>query len=293
VLLLILINAFFVALFPVAFAKDKDAGGQSTFVSPDGDVAFAIDIGENAHTEVYFSLRVKKSRSWGAVGLGSDDMSGALYLMVYKGRDSDNVTFSPRVAYGHYEPYYQGGMDLEILNNTGIFDDHMVVTARCKSGCRAWESHGGKGGYIDVYSDDSKAIFAFGPKEDFYSDNKDAPLKYHAGYGSFSIDIGRTHGKSEMPYISDSTKNVGSKLLYAQKAKPNWASPLHGVFMVLSIVFLMPVGVVLLRSGGWVKWHALNQAIATLGVLAGFGIGVANSFYYQRVCFAIRVLVCL
>jgi hypothetical protein len=58
--------------------------------------------------------------------------------------------------------------------------------------------------------------------------------------------------------------------------------------MVLSIVFLMPVGVVLLRSGGWVKWHALNQTIATIGVLAGFGIGIANSFYYQRVSYLTR-----
>ncbi|CAG7560104.1 unnamed protein product [Fusarium equiseti] len=270
------------ALFPVVFAKGKDSPSQSTFVSPDGDVAFAIDIGENVDTEVYFSLRVKKSRSWGAVGLGSEDMPGALFLMVYKHPQHGNVTFSPRLAYGHYEPYFWDEMDVEILNTTGVYDDHMMVTARCKHGCRSWPSHGGNRGYLDVSSGDSKTIYAFGPKEDFYSDSKDAPLKYHAGYGSFSIDIKRTHGKSDMPHLSDSTKNVGSKLIYAQKAKPNWASPLHGVFMVLSIVFLMPVGVVLLRSGGWVKWHALNQVIATLGVFAGFGIGVANSFYYQR-----------
>jgi hypothetical protein len=272
-----------IALFPVAFAKDKDDVGQSTFVSPDGDVAFAIDIGDNINTEVYLSLRVKKDRSWGAVGLGSEDMPGALFLMVYKNRENNNVTFSPRLAYGHYEPYYWDELEYDILDDTGIIDDHMVVTIRCKSGCRSWPSRGGQRGYLDVSEHNSQAIFGFGPKEDFYSDNKEAPLKYHAGYGSFSIDIGRTEGKSELPSLSDSTKNVGSKLVYSKKAKPNWASPLHGVFMVLSIVFLMPVGVVLLRSGGWVKWHALNQTIATIGVLAGFGIGVANSFYYQRV----------
>ncbi|KAF4967495.1 hypothetical protein FSARC_4959 [Fusarium sarcochroum] len=269
------------ALLPVSFAKDKDTVGQSTFVSPDGDVAFAIDIGENVDTEVYWSLRVKKELSWGAVGLGSEDMPGALFLMVYKSRKSNNVTFSPRLAYGHYEPYFWDGLDAEILES-GVVDDHMVVTARCKSGCRSWPSNGGQRGYLDVSEHDSKAIFAFGPKEEYYSDAKDAPLKYHAGYGSFSLDIGRTEGESELPNLSDKTENVGSKQISFNKAKPNWASPLHGVFMVLSIVFLMPVGVVLLRSGGWVKWHALNQTIATIGVLAGFGVGVANSFYYQR-----------
>ncbi|KAF5025245.1 hypothetical protein F66182_2711 [Fusarium sp. NRRL 66182] len=270
------------ALLPFAFAKDNDTAGQSTFVSPDGDVAFAIDIGENVDTEVYFSLRVKKERSWGAVGLGSEDMPGALFLMVYKSRTSNNVTFSPRLAYGHYEPYYWDSMDYEILDGTGVVDDHMVVTVRCKSGCRSWPSHGGEKGYLDVSEHSSPAVYAFGPKQDFYSDAEDAHLKYHSGYGSFTIDIGRTIGESEMPSLSDSTKDVGSESVFSQKARPNWASPLHGVFMVLSIVFLMPVGVVLLRSGGWVKWHALNQAIATVGVLAGFGIGVANSFYYQR-----------
>ncbi|KAF4988965.1 hypothetical protein FGRMN_9438 [Fusarium graminum] len=271
-----------VALLPVSFAKDKDEGGQSTFVSPDGDVAFAIDIGANYQTEVYLSLRVKSNRSWGAVGLGSQDMPGALFLMVYKSRETNNVTFSPRLAYGHYEPYYWDEMDYEILNGTGISDGYMSVTIRCKSGCRSWPAHGGQRGYLDVSDSKSQAIFAFGPKEDYYSDYKDAPLKYHAGYGSFTIDIGRTGGKSELPSLSGSIKNDGSELNYARKSKPNWASPLHGVFMVLSIVFLMPVGVILLRSGGSVKWHALNQTIATIGVLAGFGIGVANSFYYQR-----------
>ncbi|KAF4982870.1 hypothetical protein FZEAL_1566 [Fusarium zealandicum] len=271
------------ALFPCSLAKDDDKGSQSSFVSENGEVAFAIDIGENIDTDVYFSLRVKKELSWGAVGLGSDDMPGALYLMVYKNRDSDNVTFSPRIAYGHYEPEPFDGMTFDYIADTGIIDDHMVVTIRCKEGCRSWPARGGgKGGWFDVYGHENKAIYAFGPKEDFYSDELDAPLKYHQEYGSFTIDVQRTHGDSHLPSLDDSTKNVGSELSYSKKAKPNWASPLHGVFMVLSIVFLMPVGVVLLRSGGGVKWHALNQVIATLGVLAGFGIGIANSFYYQR-----------
>ncbi|KAM5352426.1 hypothetical protein ACJ41O_005149 [Fusarium nematophilum] len=273
------------ALLPLSFAKDsddEDTGSQSTFVSDNGEVAFAIDIGENVKTEVYLSIRVKKELSWGAIGLGSDDMPGALYLMVYKNRGGNNVTFSPRLAYGHYEPEFWDGLDYELLSGTGIFDDHMQVTIRCKSGCRSWPAQGTDKGYLDVSSRNDKAIYAFGPKEDYYSDSQSAPIKYHKGYGSFVIDVKRTHGDSDMPSLSDSTENVGSSLAYSKKAKPNWASPLHGVFMVLSIVFLMPVGVVLLRSGGWVKWHALNQAIATVGVLAGFGIGVANSFYYQR-----------
>ncbi|KAJ3519437.1 hypothetical protein NM208_g14126 [Fusarium decemcellulare] len=273
------------ALLPFASAKDsndKDEGGQSTFVSPDGNVAFAIDIGENLDTEVYWSLRVKKDLSWGAVGLGSEDMPGALYLMVYKSRTSNNVTFSPRLAYGHYEPAYYPDVEYDILPETGIFDDYMVVTVRCKKHCRSWPARGSNSGWLDVYQDASKAIYAYGAKEKYYSDDQDAPLKYHKGYGVFEIDLKRTHGDSDLPSIDDSAENVGSKLLYDKKAKPNWASPLHGVFMVLSIVFLMPVGVVLLRSGGWVKWHALNQVIATIGVFAGFGIGIANSFYYQR-----------
>lgn len=211
-------------------------------------------------------------------------MPGALYLIVYKHPNGVDVTFSPRVAYGHYEPRHYEDMKYEILESeSGIKGDHMVLTVRCKERCRSWPAKDTSGGVLDVYST-NKAIYAFGAKEDYHSSDPAAPLKYHKGYGVFQIDVGRTHGKSELPSITDSTANVGSKLLSETKPKPNWMSPLHGVFMVLSIVLLMPVGVVLLRSGGCVKWHALNQVIATVGVLAGFGIGVANSFYYQRVC---------
>ncbi|KAI8672646.1 Cytochrome b561 domain-containing protein [Fusarium sp. Ph1] len=273
------------AVLPFSIAKDdKDEGGQSTFVSPDGNVAFAIDIGENIDTEVYWSLRVKKDLSWGAVGLGSPDMPGALYLIIYKHPDGSSVTFSPRTAYGHYEPKFYEDMKYEILQSkSGIKGDYMYMTVRCMERCRSWPAKDTTGGVLDVY-DTNKAIYAYGPKEDYHSKETDAPLKYHKGYGVFQIDVGRTHGKSELPSINDSTTNVGSKLLSADgfKPKPNWMSPVHGVFMVLSIVLLMPVGVVLLRSGGGVKWHALNQVIATVGVFAGFGIGVANSFYYQR-----------
>ena len=61
--------------------------------------------------------------SWGAVGLGSEDMDGALYLMIYMNEKGDNVTFSPRLANGHYEPKYYEDMELDILPGTGIFDD--------------------------------------------------------------------------------------------------------------------------------------------------------------------------
>lgn len=283
----ILLTTTHLSVLPFSIAKDdKDEGGQSTFVSPDGNVAFAIDIGENVDTEVYWSLRVKKDLSWGAVGLGSPDMPGALYLIIYKHPDGSSVTFSPRTAYGHYEPKFYEDMKYDILESkSGIKGDYMYMTVRCMERCRSWPAKDTTGGVLDVYNT-NKAIYAYGPKEGYHSKEQDAPLKYHKGYGVFEIDVGRTHGKSELPSINDSTTNVGSKLLSEDgfKPKPNWMSPVHGVFMVLSIVLLMPVGVVLLRSGGGVKWHALNQVIATVGVFAGFGIGVANSFYYQRVC---------
>jgi hypothetical protein len=53
--------------------------------------------------------------------------------------------------------------------------------------------------------------------------------------------------------------------------------------MILGICALMPLGALMLRLGGWVRAHALNQTIAMVVVLAGFGLGVATSFTYQRV----------
>ncbi|KAH7149430.1 hypothetical protein B0J13DRAFT_305633 [Dactylonectria estremocensis] len=271
------------ALLPSVLAKKNNDTGQSTFVSANGDVAFAITIAENHDTDVYFTLRTLQSRSWAAVGLGSDDMPGALYLMIYRNEATTGVTFSPRLAYGNYEPKYFDEMEYELLNGTGLDDGYMTVTVRCTKHCRSWPAGGTSSGYMDVSSPSVKAIYAYGPKEGFHSNRKDAPLKYHEGYGTFTIDVGRTETTStKAPALAANSKSDGVDNITFKKAATNWKTPLHGAVMIVCIAVLMPFGVGLLRVRGNWKWHALNQTVAMVGAFLGTALGIVNSFYYQR-----------
>ena len=254
-------------------------------------MAFGITVPDHANRDVYISLRVPTSVSWGAIGLGSNDMPGALFLILYQNEKGDNVTLSPRMSYGHHEPFFYEALDMEVLPGTGIFEDHMVFVGRCIEHCRSWDSGGGtKGGYMDVSHNDVSAIYAFGPKEGYGSDKKTAPLKFHEEFGTFSLNVQRTNGINDPPVLNSSSTTVGASLVDGsrKKGQSEWKSTVHGVLMIVGIVALMPLGVVILRVGERVRWHGLNQLVAVLFVSGGFVAGIMASFYYQRVSFYLQ-----
>ncbi|KAK0385005.1 hypothetical protein NLU13_7483 [Sarocladium strictum] len=261
-------------------ADDEDKG-QSLFVTDDGALAFAFTVPGNG-VDLAFSLRVKRSYSWGAVGIGSNDMPGALYFMIYQNLDRDNVTFSPRVTYSNVEPFYFDEPEFQVLPGTGVDSEYMTFTARCLSHCRSWPARGGAGGTIDVSDANQKAIFALGPKEGFASDNVEQNLKIHSRYGRFTLNMKRTRDVEDNPEIGSNPKMDGATLDFSKSGYSDIKSTMHAVLMILGICALMPLGALMLRLGGWVRAHALNQTIAMIFVLAGFGLGVATSFTYQR-----------
>lgn len=268
-------------ILPPSLAKDSPE--QSTFVSDNGEVAFALTVADDNQLDLYFIIRAKSHLSWAGVGLGSHDMPGALYLIIYKNERGDNVTFSPRVAYGHYEPAYYDEMEYDVLEGS-VDDEYMTFKAKCTKHCRSWPARDSSGGSLDVSSPDQSAIFAYGPKEGYHSDRRDAPLKYHTGYGVFNIDVKRTKGSdADDLALTDKSETDGAESLSFHSVRGDWKSALHGAVMVLCIAVLLPVGVVLLRTGRPVKWHALNQVVATVGALLASALGIVTSFYYQRV----------
>jgi hypothetical protein len=247
-------------------------------VSPDGAVAFGFTVPSVQNDDIWFTLRVPIGVSWGAVGLGSSSMDGALVLMIYMNKQGDNVTFSPRVSLGTYEPKYYPGFKYDVLPGTGLFDGHMVFSARCREGCQNWQ-----GGWLDVSKDNEKAIWATGPVEGFASNYANASVRYHAAWGSFEIDMKRTFGHADAPVLNDQSTSVGAKVLEDEDSG-HWdkKSIFHGVVMIFTFVGMMPLGIVLLRVGNWVRWHAVNQTVAAVLAFGGLGLGVATSLLYQR-----------
>ncbi|KAM4065512.1 cytochrome domain of cellobiose dehydrogenase [Hirsutella rhossiliensis] len=250
------------ALALVAAQDDESPNGQSTFVSPGGDVSFAFTVPDNGNTDVFFTMRAHVDNSWAAVGLGSDDMKGALFLMVYRNDRGDNVTFSPRLAYGNYEPQHYPELRYELLPGTGVIDDHMVLVAKCIEHCRSWPAADSNSGYIDVSSPNQKAIYALGPSEGFRSNSPAADLKFHREFGVFTIDMKRTQGSPDAPILDAKSKAVGTSLDYRKTHKSDYKAGLHGAFMA--------------------RWHGVNQAVGVAGVLAGLALGILTSFNYQR-----------
>ena len=209
-------------------------------------------------------------------------MPGALYLMVYE-NEKGNVTFSPRLAYGNYEPQYFEDVKYEFLEGTGIFDDHMVVVAKCTDNCRNWPAGGTSKGYIDVSSPEQKAIYALGPTMIFREDAADAGLPIHERYGSFTIDMKRTQGTADAPVLTDDSKDEGTTFNSEKTGFYDVRAVVHAVFMCAAVAFVFPLGIGL-KWGGMVRAHYLTQTAGSVFVAIGFAFGILASFHYQRVC---------
>ncbi len=226
---------------------------------------------------------VQQIFAWGAVGLGNDQMAGALILMVYPNMAGDNVTFSPRLASRHAEPVYYPDLQVEILAGTGIINDTFVLSALCHN-CRHWPG-ALPGGWIDVTHSDQRSIFALGPEGDFASDDPAAPLRYHEAYGSFSIDMKAATGPAAPPVLDSSTtqQSSGAVMLSGSGGHKDWASVMHALAMIFAFAVLFPFGVVVLRWTDKVPYHAIIQGIAVVSVLVGFGLAMYISTLYNRV----------
>ncbi|EGX96425.1 cellobiose dehydrogenase [Cordyceps militaris CM01] len=266
----------------LAAADDADnPTGQSTFVSPDKDLGFAFTIGDEDVNDYFVTMRMRTTRSWGAIGLGSHDMAGALYFVMYLNAKGDNVTLSPRLAYGHYEPRFYDAMRWEYLPGTGVKDGFATLSFRCIE-CQNWPGADSGKGYLDLNSNSQKSIWALGPRQKLHADDQRAPLRYHESHGVFSIDMARTKGTADAPVLTDKSVDEGITQVEHVTKLFDVKSSMHAALMTLAILVLFPLGIVLLRVGRWASWHGVNQAVALVIVLAGFGMGIATSFHYNR-----------
>ncbi|KAI0472899.1 hypothetical protein GGR56DRAFT_697684 [Xylariaceae sp. FL0804] len=258
----------------------------SVFVSPARDLLFALNVPNDSATDLFFSLVLPIHITWGAVGLGSDRMAGALTLIAYRAASGENLTLSPRLAPAQAEPVYAPDIDIEALPGTGLVDDgtNFVFNGRCGN-CRTWRATGGPGS-IDAASTSQAMIYATGARGDLRADDPAAPLRFHADYGSFAMDLARATGPGGVPVFAR-TADVESSAGTTQGAidrrgRVDGRARAHAAVMVLAFLGAYPFGVLVLRLGGWVRWHAANQAVGLVLVVVGAGLGFAISGEYNR-----------
>lgn len=262
------------------------ASGQVTFVSPTAHLSFALTVptvnnNDSNNTDLYFGISMPSSLSWGAVGLGNNKMQHTLILMVYSSASGKNVTLSPRLSPKHGEPVYDPSVKFTTLDGTGIVNGTLSYYGVCHN-CRSWT-----GGSIDVTSTAQAAIFANGPSGSIANDAGDAPIKYHAEYGAFLMDMTAAAGSAAAPVLgalSNTTALLGTKLDGATKTgASDMVALIHAVLMIVTFFFLMPLGVLILRVGQSVRWHGINQGLSLLGAVGGSVMGFTTSSSYVRV----------
>ena len=218
--------------------------------------------------------------TWGAVGLGSDTMAGALMLMAYSSSSGQNVTMSPRLSDGHTEPVYTSDIQVEALPGTGLVNETTYVyNGRCAN-CRSWSN-----GKIDVKSKTQDMLYATGDNGDVRSDDVQYSLPMHFNYGSFTADMVHATGSGGVPEIvpSDEPQLVATVQGESTEGHTDKVAMAHALTMVFCFIGLFPFGTLILRLGNWVRWHGINQGIALVFVVLGFGTGVFISKNYNRV----------
>ncbi|KAI0601471.1 hypothetical protein F4775DRAFT_539942 [Biscogniauxia sp. FL1348] len=289
---LVLASVTAISFFGPSRAQTTDDGASNTtaasiFVSPQQDIAFGLNVPDDSETDLIFSLMMPTQSTWAAVGLGSSNMAGALILMAYPSSTGLNVTLSPRLGHGHTEPTpvsSDSGIRVQVLPGTGLLNDTTYVfNGRC-SNCRSWPANKGNA-TLDVGSREAPMLYATGPTGQTRSDSVAESVKMHWNYGTFSMDLVRATGPPgvpAMPTTADTAQSAGAVLRSAKQGKRDTAAVAHAVIMVISFVGLYPFGVLVLRLGGWVRWHAANQGLALVLVIIGSSLGFKISGTYLR-----------
>ncbi|KAI1462860.1 putative iron reductase domain protein [Annulohypoxylon moriforme] len=261
-------------------SSNKTAG--SVFVTPEQNLAFALNVPNDSATDLYFSLIMTMSTSWGGIGFGSH-MADSLMLVVYPSQSRASLTISPRIATGHTEPVYAPEIEIEVMEGTGLDNRTHAYTfnGRCTN-CRSWS-----GGYgnINVTSKIQTMMYATGDDLPYLAtDARDGPLKMHYNYGTFTMDMLQATGPAGIPTIEDSINStlVGTSQRLSTEGKKDMVAMAHGVIMILVFTGLFPFGTFVLRFGNWVRWHGINQAFAFVLAFIASIMGFVISKTYNR-----------
>jgi hypothetical protein len=265
----------------IAATIGQASGQESIFIASQQQVAFGISIpADSSSNDIYFTLAAASSLKWAAVGLGSSEMKGALFLIIYSSASGANVTLSTRTVSGNVEPIYDSGLHVEALAGTGTANGTMTFSGRCAN-CRSWSG----GGSIDVSSEAQDCIFALAPDGPMNSDDYEASLNYHTIYGSFSMNLKQAASSVASPPLlgMTGTESSSGSTLLSDKSTQNWITIIHAAIMVGCFIGLLPFGVIFLRVMDKVRWHAFNQSLALVGIIIGAGFGIYDSMRYNRV----------
>lgn len=100
-----------------------------------GDVCYAVNIPASTASQgsgdIYIHVTGPSSLSWIGIGQGSG-MRGSNIFMIYANAAGDNVTVSPRLGLGEYQPMTSGATSqITLLEGSGIANGDMTANFKC------------------------------------------------------------------------------------------------------------------------------------------------------------------
>jgi Cytochrome domain of cellobiose dehydrogenase len=141
---------------------------------------------------------------WLGLGQGTQ-MAGANMLIMYAS-GSNNVTVSPRLGEGQFEPQFNSDAQITVLEGSGI-DSHgnLIANIRCDT-CLSWS-----GGSMDPTDSSSSWMWAIKSGSPLDSTSTSATITQHDTESLFGLNLQQgTGGSSSNPFIQTSSSGTSA-----------------------------------------------------------------------------------
>jgi hypothetical protein len=188
---------------------------------------------------------------------------------------------------GNTEPVWTSNIKITLHEGSTITNNlDMVANGTCH-GCRALSSRASI-----VPTTDSPMIFAVGPSRVLSSDDLDARIQRHIGYGQFTIDLLHASGPSSflaLPTPSNVTSHAVMAAGSPTEDGGSKASTVHGVLYAIVALAIAPFDSLVAattanKTGRWVWLQGISGALYFAFVLGAMVPGVIVSRELVLVC---------
>jgi len=257
--------------------------------------------------DLFIQIQAPSSMQWVGLGQGGQ-MKGANIFIIYGDSAGQNITLSPRLGAGNFQPDYNSAAQVSLLDGSGIANGVMTANIRCAS-CASW--NGGSMSFTDA---SSSWIWAVRSGSSIASNSPSANLQQHDVMNPFNFDLTKaTGGNSLNPFVSNAASNGVTTTAVAGSAQTGSSTSggsggsssggsgsgaggsssgessdgskqtqhmrvvAHGIIMSLAFLIFFPFGALTIRFlsvKGTVWIHAASQLFAYALAIAGMGIGV-------------------
>ncbi|KAL9105876.1 MAG: hypothetical protein Q9227_009039 [Pyrenula ochraceoflavens] len=218
---------------------------------------------------------------WLGLGQGSEMAAANIFIMY--SASSSNITVSPRLGKGNFEPLFNPSAQITVLEGSGISESGlMTANVRCDS-CLNWGA-----GSVSIDNTKSAWIWSAHYGDPVNSANTTEILPQHNEMGRFTLDLqAATGGNGPNPFqglsnatasneTSSSSSSTSSSLSNDSVSTTHRRA--HAILMSLSFAFLLPLTALTLYPPTTRKIlyiHAPLQLLTLTLVIAGMGLGIS------------------